>query len=85
MHRRVLVVLLVGVLGVSSAVLCPRVGHAQETESDNEPATVRQGLRLYEIPVHERSASGTLKGPWTQLDPLVRKDSGHGPNAGTSN
>jgi hypothetical protein len=25
-----------------------------------------------------RSASGDLKGPWTQLDPIVRRDSGHG-------
>lgn len=25
-----------------------------------------------------RSESGTLQGPWEQLDPLVRKDSGHG-------
>ena len=25
-----------------------------------------------------RSASGDLEGPWEQLDPLVRRDSGHG-------
>ena len=25
-----------------------------------------------------RSASGEVKGPWTQLDPIVRRDSGHG-------
>lgn len=25
-----------------------------------------------------RSASGRLAGPWTQLDPIVRRDSGHG-------
>jgi hypothetical protein len=25
-----------------------------------------------------RSKSGKLEGPWEQLDPLVRRDSGHG-------
>lgn len=30
------------------------------------------------VQTHARSRSGTLNGPWEQLDPLVKQDSGHG-------
>lgn len=50
-QRRILFFLLVGVFVLGPAVLCPRLGNAQE--ADDDPATVRQDLRLSEIPVHD--------------------------------
>ena len=40
-------------LTLAIAVAAPRPGVAQETAVDNGPATVRQDLRLSEIPVHD--------------------------------
>jgi beta-xylosidase len=52
-------------------------GHLLMLWSSYEHLNVEDGKSHY-VQTVARSASGELKGPWVQLEPLVRQDSGHG-------
>jgi hypothetical protein len=52
-------------------------GHLLMLWSSYEHLNEEDGQSHY-VQTVARSLSGELKGPWVQLDPLVRQDSGHG-------
>jgi beta-xylosidase len=52
-------------------------GHLLMLWSSYEHQSTDDGVSHY-VQTIARSSTGTLKGPWVQLQPLVRNDSGHG-------